>query len=313
MAEVIYADEMDFSAYERHTECRAKVRSAADFLADLRRQFEPASRESGAEMFSTKLRGLLRFRTGETTCWAGYNGHRKSMLTGQLALDMCVQRERVLIVSPEMQPERTLARMAKQASGVAVPAGEFVEQFARWTDGRLWMFDHMGRITPSLCLSVCNYFARELKGRHVVIDSMMMVCASEEHLDEQKQFVTDIVRTAQETGLHIHLVAHCRKPQGQDERMPTRYDVRGSSAVSDQCPNVVLVWANKAKDAALERDAQDEEALSKPDAVLIVDKQRNGEFEGKVKLWFDRASLRFVDDRSTPLRPYTLLHERAGQ
>ena len=64
---------------------------------------------------------------------------------------------------------------------------------------------------------MCRYFAEELGGSHVVIDSMMMVCASEEHLDEQKQFVTDLVRLSQETGLHVHLVTHCRKPQGGDE------------------------------------------------------------------------------------------------
>ena len=157
-----------------------------------------------------------------------------------------------------------------------------------------------------LALAVCRYFAEELQGQHVVIDSMMMVCASEEHLDEQKQFVTDLVRVAQETGLHVHLVTHCRKPQQGEDRPPSKYDIRGSSAISDQCPNVVLVWANKAKAAALEKDPHDEAELSKPDALVIVDKQRNGEFEGKVKLWFHPASFRFCDDRITAVEPYHL-------
>lgn len=305
MAEVLFRDEIDFSAYERQTECKAKVRAAADFLEDLVAQFAPKDRAKAApEMFSTRLRGLVQFRPGEVTAWAGYNGHRKSMLTGQLALDLCVQRQRVLIVSPEMQPDRTLARMVRQASGMATPTRTFIDGFTRWSDGRLWLFDHMGRINPTLCLAVLRYFADELKGQHVFIDSMMMICASEEHLDEQKQFVTDLVRTAQETGLHVHLVAHCRKPQIGEDKPPTKYDIRGSSAITDQAPNVVLVWANKGKQAALDRDPSDEAELAKPDALVIVDKQRNGEFEGKVKLWFDPASLRFMDDRMSPVEPY---------
>ena len=53
-------------------------------------------------------------------------------------------------------------------------------EFMRWTDNRLWLFDHVGRLTPSRCLALCRYFADELKGAHVFIDSMMKVCQSEE-------------------------------------------------------------------------------------------------------------------------------------
>jgi twinkle protein len=299
-------DDIDFAAYERDTECKAKVRRASDFAEDLDAEFKPKARGTDPEMFSTKLRGLLAFRPGEVTAWAGYNGHRKSMFTGQVALDLCVQKQRTLIVSLEMSPGRTLARMARQASAVAVPSGAFLRAFSDWTDGRLWLFDHQGRITPDLCLAVLRYFAQELEGRHVFIDSMMMVCRSEEHLDEQKQFVTDLVRVAQETGLHVHLVAHCRKPQTGEDKPPTKYDLRGSAAISDQCPNVVTIWANKAKAAKLQANATDEAALADFDALVSVEKQRNGEFEGRVRLWFDRTSMRFLDDRVSPCEPYVM-------
>lgn len=308
MADLI-RDDIDWSAYERQTECKAKVRAASAFSDELLAEFGPKDDDETPDMRSTRLRGLLKFRPGEVTTWAGYNGHRKSMLTGQVVLDLCVQRQRTLIVSLEMQPERTLARMARQAAAVAYPSQAFLQAFSTWTDGKLWLFDHVGRISPSMCLAVCKYFSEELKGNHVVIDSMMMVCASEEHMDEQKQFVTDLVRVAQETGLHIHLVAHCRKPQQGEDKPPTKYDIRGSSAISDQTPNVVLVWSNKAKQAALEKDPHDETELAKPDALVIVDKQRNGEFEGKVKLWFHGPSFRFCDDRVTAVEPYKLARQ----
>lgn len=300
-------DDLDFSAYMRSTECSAKVRAASAFADDLVASFDMGrARERDPEMFSTKLRGCLEFRPGEVTAWAGYNGHRKSMFTGQVALDLCVQRQRTLVVSLEMSPTRTLQRMVRQAMAAATPMRHQVEAFARWTDGRLWLFDHQGRITPDLCVALMRYFAQELQGRHVVVDSMMMVCASEESMDEQKQFMTDLVRVAQETELHVHLVTHCRKPQQGEDRPPTKYDLRGSAAISDQAHNVVTVWANRAKAAKLQQMQHDEEAMAQPDALVTVEKQRNGEFEGRLKLWFSGDSMRFSDERHVAVEPYAL-------
>lgn len=309
MAEMIPGD-LDWSAYERETEVKVKVRAASIFAEELEREFAPPERRvKHARMISTKLRNFLEFRPGEVTVWAGYNGHRKSMFTGQVAMDLCAQRQRTLLASFEMAPARTLARMARQCFATGTLARDSVQTFSRWTDGRLWIFDHMGRIEPKQAMAVLRYFASELGGQQVMLDSMMMICASEEHLDEQKQFVTDLVRIAQETQLHVHLVAHCRKPQQGEDKPPTKYDLRGSAAISDQVHNVITVWANKAKAAALDKDPNDEQALAKPDAAVTVEKQRNGAWEGRLALWFAEESLRFTDSRMQPVDPYTLYDE----
>jgi twinkle protein len=219
------------------------------------------------------------------------------MFAGQVALDLIAQKKRVLIASFEMQPARTLARMARQGWGSEVPNDHELATFSHWTDGKLWLFDHSGRITPSRCLAMCRYFAMEKLGHHVFIDSMMMVCASEESMDEQKQFITDLVRMAQETNLHVHLVAHCRKPQAGEDKPPTKYDLRGSAAISDQAHNVVTVWATKLKKAKLE-EGGDPSFMNDPDALITVEKQRNGRWEGRCKLWFEERSMRFCDDGS---------------
>ena len=312
MAELI-PDDLDFSAYMLESNPRVKVKAASKFAGDMAALFVERDRSvTRPSMFSTKLRDAIEFRPGEVTCWAGYNGHRKSMFVGQVALDLCVQRQRVLMASFEMQPARTLARMARQAFGVVRPARDSLAAFSTWTDRRLWIFDHLGRIGVAETLAVCRYFAEELKGQHVVLDSMMMVCNSEESLDEQKQFTTDTVRLAQETGMHIHLVAHCRKPQsGAEDKPPTKYDLRGSAAISDQAHNVITVWANKPKKAKLEKDFTDNAAHAEPDALVTVEKQRNGAFEGRFKLWWHEESLRFTDERLTPVEPYVLREHSA--
>jgi hypothetical protein len=79
----------------------------------------------------------------------------------------------------------------------------------------------------------------------------------------------------------MHLVAHCRKPLNEG-KPPTKYDLRGSAAITDQAHNVVTVWANKGK---------------------------SGSWEGKAGFWFDSASLRFCNDRGSIVEPYEMPHQ----
>jgi twinkle protein len=303
----VIPDTIDLSEYMGHHAVAGKVRQASSYIDDLRARFLPVEqRKRYPSMFSTKLRDVLQFRPGEVTIWAGYNGHMKSMFTGQLVLDLCVQHQRVLVASLEMMPSETLGRMAQQALANPVPRDSAIQAFSTWTNDRLWMFDHVGRIGGDHIAGLCRYFGEVLKGHTVVIDSMMMVCKSEEHSDEQKQFMTDTVRLAQELQQHIHIIAHCRKPSSGDDRPPTKYDIRGSAAISDQAHNVVTVWVNKPKALKLEKDANDVQAQAEPDYMVSVEKQRNGSFEGRVKLWIHEPSLRFMDDRISPVEPYAL-------
>jgi len=290
------------------------VRSASDFAADVRAELNPDKKADQApQVLFRKANGLIHFRPGEVSVWAGFNGHRKSMLTSQVAVDLARQRQKVLIVSLEMLPARTMARMTRQACGEAYPADGAIDRFHAWTKGRLWLFDHVGRISTDRALALCRYFATEHGGTHVFLDSWMMVCNSEEALDEQKQFSTDLCRLAQETGLHVHVIAHCRKPPGADgeKRIPTRYEIRGSSAISAQAANVFIVWMNKEKFDHLDSNPNDMDALAEPCAILKCDKQRNGAWEGKLSLWLDPGSLRFMEDRTSPVLPYPFTAERA--
>lgn len=302
-------DDIDLAAYMDGPDFRAKVRSAADFREQVKAALKPEqTRVRAPEIMLEKARDTIEFRPGEVTAWVGYNGHRKSMFTSQVALDLAVQKQRVLIVSLEMDPAATMARMTRQAAGVANPSNPMVDRFHDWTDTKLWLFDHIGTISVDHAFALCRFFREQFDGTHVFLDSMMMICTSEERLDEQKKFSTGCVRLAQETGMHIHVITHCRKPAaGGEDKVPTRYEIRGSSAISDQAHNVMAVWMNKSKYAKLEADAGDMDAHAEPCAVVKCDKQRNGKWEGAMKLWHHAASLRFCDDRTSPVAPYGMV------
>lgn len=297
-------DVADLSAYMEAPDLTAKVRPAAEYAAAVAAEFEPnGDRQRHPTMLAAKARGL-EFRPGEVTVWAGYNGHRKSMFTSQVALDLACQRQRVLIASLEMAPVQTLKRMVRQATANDMPQAREIEAFHRWTDGRLWLFDHVGKIDGDTCIALCRYFADAYRGQHVFVDSMMMVCASEEHLDEQKTFVTSLCRMAVETGIHLHLVAHCRKPSAGDEQPPSKYDIKGTGAITDQASNVITVWSDRKKAQAI-ATGQAYDSL-KPDALITVEKQRNGEWEGRLMYWFNAPGLRFIPDRLDPCNPYPI-------
>jgi twinkle protein len=120
----------------------------------------------------------------------------------------------------------------------------------------------------------------------------MKCVRGEDDYNGQKSFVDELTACARDYSVHIHLVAHLKKGE-TDERLPTRMDIKGSGAISDLVDNVLIVWRNKKKERDIEAGRQVNEG--DPDSVLICDKQRNGDWEGRIKLWYNKTSLKFAD------------------
>jgi twinkle protein len=66
--------------------------------------------------------------------------------------------------------------------------------------------------------------------------------------------------------------------------------------------NVFIVWRNKTK--ALEREQDGTTDESAPDALLSCEKQRNGEWEGRIPLWFEPDSQQYVSEMYGKIRLY---------
>lgn len=304
MAEVIYADEIDFSLYERETDAQQKVKPASVWVQELIDRIHSPVKQKRAVMPWRKTHGLVQFRPGEVTVWGGANGNGKSLVTGQIALSLCTQGERVCIASFEMKPLKTLERMGRQWSthNVSDPAfhgnenakRQFIElygQFRDWTNGKLWLYDQQGTVTASQVCAVVRYCAKEKGITHFFVDSLMKCVAAEDDYNGQKMFVDQLTAIARDHEIHIHLVHHIKKPADESHK-PTKYDYKGTGAITDQVDNVISVWRNKAKERKREAGAVVED--KEPDALLICDKQRNGEWEGNIGLWFDANSQQYL-------------------
>jgi twinkle protein len=304
MAEIIVADEIDFALYERETDHQQKVKSASIYVDELIARIKSPVVQPRSVMPWRKTHGQFQMRPGEVTIWGGANGQGKSLVTGQVALSLCSQGEKVCIASFEMKPMKTLERMGRQWSGENPDHPAFrghqeaqarmidvYEQFRDWTTGKLWLYDQQGTVSASQVCAVVRYCAKEKGITHFFVDSLMKCVADEDDYNGQKRMVDELTAIARDYGIHIHLVHHIKKPANEDHK-PTKYDYKGSGAITDQVDNVISVWRNKVKEKAREDGKMVSE--QEPDALLICDKQRHGEWEGKIGLWFHKDSMQYL-------------------
>ena len=60
--------------------------------------------------------------------------------------------------------------------------------------------------------------------------------------------------------------------------------------------NIISVWRNKAHEEKVRQahnDVERDVLNEKPSVIMNVTKQRNGDFDGKIGLWFDRETYRY--------------------
>ena len=262
---------------------------------------------TGEQLPWDKMQHHFRLRQGELTIWAGINGHRKSMILGQI-MAWLAQKSKVCIASLEMKPEETLLRMARQVAG-CYPSPDFTKEFLNWGNERILIYDQLDTVEAEKILGMVHYAAKELGCKHIVIDSLTKCGLPHEDYTAEKKFVDRLQWAAKHYQIHIHLVSHIRK--GMDEaRLPNKFDVKGTGTITDIADNVVICWKDKKKEEAKrkQKDRQtleigEQESLERPDQLLSISKQRNGEFEGNLALWFREDSLQFEESEGRGVAP----------
>jgi twinkle protein len=295
-------DNIDFEAYANRIEDAAKVKPVGEYLEQVMDAFFNPNGEAGDLMPWDKTHDLFRFRPGELTIWHGMNGHGKSLIQGYVNLAFMQAGSRVCIASFEMKPVLTIKRMAKQAAGCN-PSPAYVKAFHAWADQTLWFYDQMGTVKPKRVLGVIRYCAEELKVNHFVIDSLMKCGIRADDYNGQREFMDELTALAADLNIHIHLVAHSRK--GDDEKSwPNKMDVAGSADITNMSHNVLNIWRNKAreKEKRKQEDQRDAEVMEGGDVLVICDKQRNGDWEGVIKLWMHEESKAYLGgDKEHPI------------
>lgn len=288
-------DTIDLSNYMDEPAPDHKVMPASDWIQDVIDDFWKPDTTPRVRLPWLKTHGDFNMRASEVTLWAGINGHGKSQIVGQAILGLCAQGQKVGLASLEMAPRRTLGRMARQAYGADQPPADYLRRFGAWTDGKLWIYDHVGSSNPKTIAALIRYAVEKFGVQHFIVDNLMKVVKGEDDYNAQKDFVETLCVIARDTGCHIHLVLHIKKLKSETD-VPNKFDIKGSGAISDLVDNVFMVWRNKAKENAM-RMGEGYEA-DDPDCLLILDKQRHGETEGRYRFFFDHASMQYLEERN---------------
>lgn len=261
---------------------------------------------TGARLPWERTHDLFRVRPGEVSIWAGMNGHRKSMLLGQVLEWIAAHdNERCGIMSFEMPIRDTMKRMCQQAAGSLAPSEEFARAWAQWNHERICYYDKLDTTPSDRVLGTVFHMAKDLGVTQIMIDSLTKCGLPYGERGPEKEFIDALCATAKAFHIHIHLVCHVRKPHsGGEDYIPTKFDVRGAGELTDLVHNVILCWADKKKQQ-LKRltrplDQKETEYLSRPDQRLIIAKQRNGAFEGTIGLWMHDC-LQFTGEDSNRL------------
>lgn len=275
-------EDIDFDQY-LNVEEKAKVKQAIYWKEKLKDYQLNGIGHHGLSLPWLKATDF-HFRRGESTIHTGYNGHKKSMMLGMLTLAMIAQGENCLSISLEMQPHVTLDRMIKQFIGNGQPSLPMHDVFFEFLLNKLFIYDQVGTVKWRRVIAVSRYAIQELGVTHVFLDSLMKFSIQKKDLETQAQFIDEMTTLGKDTGVHFHLVAHANKPNDKNEfNDPSKYDVSGSSDMTNMVDNVIIHHQNK-------NEVRDF------DQLFIVGKQRNpegGNPEPRYLLHFDEGSLQF--------------------
>lgn len=243
----------------------------------------------------------FKFRDSEISLVNGVNGHGKSQVVGHLMLEAMRQGARCCVASMELKPGILLKRLVRQATCAPLPPENEIRGAFDFFNEKLWLFTLTGTAKTDRLLEIFSYANRRYGIQLFVIDSLMKCGIGETDYDAQKEFMDKLCDFKNKHNAHVILVTHSRK--GDNEEKPTgKMDVKGTGAVTDLADNVFIIWRNKIGERARQALIDGEKTTDKekeyaelPGALLILDKQRNGEgWEGKVGLDFDIPSNQYL-------------------
>ena len=298
MVNLLVNDDIDFERWMRESEPMAFVRDAKAWEGELEEIINGGNRLTGDLLPWSKTHELIAFRGGEVTLWAGPNGSGKSLVAGFVQMGMRQQGAKSCVGSFEMKPAQTLYRQLRQFAKTNRPTVADNKNFLGWLAGEMYLYDHVGSIDKDRLFAVIRYAASVLKVHHFWIDNLMMCVPGEDDYNAQKEFMASAVALAIELNIHIHIVHHVRKPR-DDHDVQNKYDIKGSGALTDLVPQIIMVSRDKKKELeVMEYQSRGEqppqELMDKPDVYLSVEKQRNGTgWEGRIALWFDAPSQQY--------------------
>lgn len=282
------------------------LRQAGVYGDKIVRLFWPSEGEHlGYSMPYAGIHRKLLFRPAEVTLWSGSAGSGKSQLISDCVPKWIQEGSRICIASLEMKPEWTLKRLVKQTGGVDRPTEPFIREIVSWLDRGLLLYEKVGKASIDDLLNIFSYARAKYGCDQFVIDSLMRLGIAGDDYTGQEQAVYKLIDWAIANNIHLHLVAHARKGD-RERKAPETEDIKGAMEIGANAFNIITIWRDREHEEKLKKAPTEVERQmidEKAGVCLNVAKQRNGDFEGKVQLWFNQDTYQYFSGGDNRLRP----------
>jgi twinkle protein len=266
----------------------------------------------GIETPWQKAQGKIIFRPAELSVWTGINGHGKSQILGHLAVDAMAKGRRVFIASLELRPPLLLKKMTMQAAGLGREdiSEEYALYIQKWWKDKIWVFNFLGEVTIDTLIDRFTYAYQKYQVDMFIVDSFLKLKVKEEDFEAQRSAMEKLTQFKNTYPVHVHLIAHPRKGADEQTRIG-KIDIKGSGAISDMADNSFSVFRNKKKEEFREKKSKgiilkndEEKYLEMADSILKCDKNRNGDYEGSIGLYFSKETFQFLDSENQRPKQY---------
>ena len=293
----------------------AELQNASFFVEDVVEHFSPNKRKAAG--FSPPWSTFavdINFGYGQTTILAGWNGSGKTTLAGHITLDAMRQGMRVCVASLEFKSHTYLGWLVRQALCRPDPSPNQIRAAVAQISNNLWAFGTYGSAKLDKILEVWSYAHARYGCKLFVLDNLSKLNLGagdkEGKNDRQDDAITKLTEFGVINNAHVLVLAHSRKKFSEHEEVG-KLDIKGSGGTTDLADIVMLLHRCKKKERAmLDRAAfaaipveEQVRLQASPDAYLTCEKNRHGEVEPRMGLWFDRVSHQFTEsERGTPTR-----------
>ena len=301
--------DLDDVNLDDYAETKHELKSPGQYTTALMDHFEKDPNEQGC-ILPWPSASPLRFRPGEVTLVSGQNFHGKSALLTQAMLwwmreGFSDKKEKFLVISPEFDPMRNIARWVRQivAKLPGQIEGSDVISACTWLEGKVLIYDVVGAVEIDDICNLIRYAVKEHGITGVILDNLtvLQLPHSSDTNIAQAELMTRLVEVTRSTGSHLHAVCHTRKPAKGEP--VSRYNIRGASQLVDLADNVLCVERNESKEKKLANPELDDDERAdiarQSDTRLHCLKQRHGTaWVGTVRLYFDVFSMRWSEQQN---------------
>lgn len=256
----------------------------------------------------------LSFRQHEITLWFGFTGHGKSQAVQNQVASLAAQGKMSCVASFEQPPQLTFSQILTNFT--ACPNLPFTDEFEpayKYLSELVYMYKSMDRADPKHLVNTFIHAHKRYGIDNFVIDNVMTMNIDRGDNTAQANAADQLRMFVSKYPVHLHIVAHPRKPPESVAKPPSSSDIRGAAEWGDMPHNIITVWRDMNK-AEREAEMGDDEysaneirqfVQATPCGKFIVRKQRLTGSLPMTSFYFHKETKRFIQQPGEPKPLYS--------